>query len=166
MIVIFLRTVSGFMVHVDLRMLIKLTRAGLKAIYSTCHLDYQVRGREKVRSFLKLFLGLRHVKASKSHMFGAKDFLLDGMLQGIVKIFTGAAHRLEFDQRSQDIPKPQCTTLISNSICVCLDALHNLSINPAPLGTIHVTSGQIKYNERNCCSVWGFSPASKELSGF
>jgi len=78
-------------------------------------------------------------------------------------VFVDPAHYKEFDLVPRTRDESQCTAIVKNDVCLWIDALRNLSADPASMATIHIAPGQIVYKDWNYSSIWDLSHASEEL---
>ena len=78
-------------------------------------------------------------------------------------MFVGPAHHKKFGLGPRTRGESQCTAVVKNGLCLWIDALRNLSADPASIATIYIAPGQIVYKDWNYTSIWDPSHASEEL---
>ncbi len=163
-ILFFIRTVANIMAHTDIKQSISPSRNGLERIYSDCLFDWRTRTSRQCSRLLELASGLPHVElAGQGGETTSKDYLLDSVLQGVARVFVGPAHHKEFGLGPRNCDESQCTAIVKDGVCLWIDALRNLSADPASMATIHIAPGQIVYKEWNYTSIWDLSHASEDL---
>lgn len=163
-ILLFIRTVANIMAHTDIKQSISPSRSGLQRLYLDCRVELPVASTQCSR-LLEFASGLPHAElAGQGGKTYSEDFLLDSVLQGVARVFVGPAHHKEFGLGPRTRDQAQCTAIVKNGVCLWIDALRNLSVDPASMATIHVAPGQIVYKEWNYTSIWDLSHASKRLN--
>lgn len=163
-VLFFIRTVASIMAHTDIKQSISPSRSGLQRIYSDCRRNWIPGTSRQCSRLLELASGLPHAELTgqdgKTH---SNDYLLDSVLQGVARVFVGPAHYKDIDLGPRTRDQSQCTAIVKNGVCLWIDALRNLSADPASMATVHVAPGQIVYKERNYTSIWDLSHASDDL---
>ena len=163
-VLFFICTIANIMAHTDIKQPISPSRSGLERIYSDRLRDWGPRTSRQCSRLLELASGLPHVElAGQGGKTHSKDFLLDSVLQGVARVFVGPAHHKEFGSGPRTCDESQCTAVVKNGLCLWIDALRNLSADPASMATIHIAPGQIVYKDWNYTSIWDPSHASEEL---
>ena len=92
----------------------------------------------------------------------SRNFLLDNLFQDVMQVFTGSEPREEFGLRLR-MSGPQCTAVTDNGLCLWLDALRDLSMDPASIATIHVAPGHISYKDWKYPSIWDLSNVTEHF---
>ena len=152
------------MAHTDIKQPIHPSRDGLERIYADCRDHWGPRTSIQYPTLLELASGLPHAElGGQIGKIHSSEFLLDSVLQGVARIFISSAHHKEFGVGPRTCDQSQCTAWVKNGLCLWIDALRNLSADPASMETVHVSPGQIVYKERNYTSIWDLSHVSEEL---
>ena len=163
-VLLFIRATANDMSHTDIKAIIKPSRIGLEQIYSHCYNLCNLSALKECSAILEIATGLPHAEmAGRAGHIYSKDFLLDGLLRGVATIFFGSAHPKEFDYDSHATGQPQCTAVVKDGVCIWINALQNLSADPASIASIHIAPGQIVYKDWNYTSIWDMSHVCEEL---
>ncbi|MCJ1435330.1 hypothetical protein MMC27_004702 [Xylographa pallens] len=160
----FIRTVATTMAHADTKTPINPSRNGLERIYSECLGSWRPKTSRQHSSLLELASGLPHAQSARpGGMTHTKNFLLDNVLQEVCKVLVSPVHPKHFGLGLRAGDEPQCTAIVTNGVCLWIDALRDPLADPASMATIHIAPGQIVYKDWSYTSIRDVSHAAKEL---
>ena len=165
-VVFFIRTVANIVAHTDFKSPVSPSRSGLERIYGDCRWVWRFSTSRECSSLLELACGIPHAEqVGQSRNAYSKDFLLDSVLQGAATIYISSTHHKEFGRSPRNRSEPQCTAVSKDGVCLWIDALRNLSTDPASMATIHIAPGQIVHKDWIYTSIWDLSHASEGALG-
>ena len=160
----FLRSVAKIMAHTAIDLPISPTQSGPDQIYSDCLWRWKLNTSRDDPKLLELACDLPHTElAGQSGKTDLNDFLLDNILQGIARVLISPAYHREFGVGPRGHDEPQCTAVVKNGVCLCIDALRDLSADPSSMATVHVAPGQIVHKNWNYASIWDLAHAKEDL---
>ena len=163
-VIFFIRAVANILSHTDIRATISPSRSGLTDIWYAFRGEWNSGTSRECSKILELVSGLPHADLfDRDGQNYPKDFLLDSLLQGVARVFVGPGQHKEFDFDPRSRRPRQCTAIVKNGVCLWIEALQNLSADPASMAFIHIAPGQIVYKDWTYNSIWDMSHVSVKL---